>query len=109
MTKIRMNGTPNDYALVEETDLNGNNPSTRRIPIKRRLIADDEKLFGIQRLWNSTNSKFVLVKKSEYSESTSSKALTEKFLFRSLARQKSIDRSSHEGLSTKNLKLTNSS
>ena len=97
MTKIRLNGMPNDYGLVEETDLNGNNASTRRIPIKRRLLADDEKIYGIQRLWNSNNSKFVLVKKSEYFETNNNKAFTDKFLFRSLTRQKSIDRGSHEG------------
>ena len=63
MTKIRMTGMPNDYALIEETDLNVGNP-TRRIPIKRRLLVDDEKIYGIQRLWTSTNSRFVLIKKS---------------------------------------------
>ncbi|CAF0747680.1 unnamed protein product [Adineta ricciae] len=95
MTKIRMTGMPNDYGLIEETDLNTIN-TTRRIPIKRRLLADDEKIYGIQRLWTSTNSKFVLVKKVEYSETNTNKAFTDKFLFRSLARQKSIDRGSHE-------------
>ncbi|CAF1524106.1 unnamed protein product, partial [Adineta steineri] len=54
---MRMAGIPNDYGLVEEIDVNGTN---RRIPIKRRLLADDEKIYGIQRLWTSTNSKFVL-------------------------------------------------
>ncbi len=97
MTKIRMTGMPNDYGLVEETDLNVINVS-RRIPIKRRLLADDEKIYGIQRLWTSTNSKFVLVKKAEYSETNNNKAFTDKFLFRSLTRQKSIDRGSHEGI-----------
>ncbi|CAF3485478.1 unnamed protein product [Adineta steineri] len=97
MTKIRMAGMPNDYGLVEETDLNTTN-TTRRIPIKRRLLADDEKIYGIQRLWTSTNSKFVLVKKAEYSETNNNKAFTDKFLFRSLTRQKSIDRGSHEDL-----------
>jgi hypothetical protein len=96
MTKIRMTGMPNDYGLVEETDLNVMN-ATRRIPIKRRLLADDEKIYGIQRLWTSTNSKFVLVKKAEYTETNNNKAFTDKFLFRSLTRQKSIDRGSHEG------------
>ena len=96
MTKIRMTGMPNDYALVEETDTNVLN-TTRRIPIKRRLLDDDEKIYGIQRLWNTTNSKFVLVKKTEYSETNNSKAFTDKFLFRSLTRQKSIDRDSREG------------
>lgn len=91
-----MTGMPNDYGLVEETDLNTMN-NTRRVPIKRRLLADDEKIYGIQRLWTSTNSKFVLVKKIEYSETNTNKAFTDKFLFRSLARQKSIDRGSHEG------------
>lgn len=106
MTKIRMTGMPNDYGLVEETDLNGNNASTRRIPIKRRLLADDEKIYGIQRLWNSNNSKFVLVKKAEYSETTNSKAFTDKFLFRSLTRQKSVDRESHEGTSLERSMIT---
>ena len=101
MTKIRMSGTPNDYGLVEETDLNGSNATTRRIPIKRRLLADDEKIYGIQRLWNSNHSKFVLVKKTEYVETNNNKAFTDKFLFRSLTRQKSIDRGSHEGKKTK--------
>ena len=101
MTKIRMSGMPNDYGLVEETDLNGTNATTRRIPIKRRLLADDEKIYGIQRLWNSNHSKFVLVKKSEYVETNNNKAFTDKFLFRSLTRQKSIDRGSHEGKKTK--------
>jgi hypothetical protein len=96
MTKIRMTGMPNDYGLVEETDLNVTN-TTRRIPLKRRLLADDEKIYGIQRLWTSANSKFVLVKKAEYSETNNNKAFTDKFLFRSLTRQKSIDRDSHEG------------
>ena len=96
MTKIRVTGMPNDYGLIEETDLNTMN-TTRRIPIKRRLLADDEKIYGIQRLWTSANSKFVLVKKVEYSETNTNKAFTDKFLFRSLARQKSIDRGSHEG------------
>ncbi|CAF4645576.1 unnamed protein product, partial [Rotaria sp. Silwood1] len=97
MTKIRMTGMPNDYGLVEETDLNKVN-ATRRIPIKRRLLADDEKIYGIQRLWTSTNSKFVLVKKAEYTETNNNKAFTDKFLFRSIAKQKSIDRDSHEDL-----------
>ena len=92
-----MAGMPNDYGLVEETDVNGTNVPNRRIPIKRRLLADDEKIYGLQRLWNSTNSKFVLVKKAEYSETNNTKAFTDKFLFRSLTRQKSIDRESHEG------------
>jgi len=94
MRKIRMNGMPNDYGLVEETDLNGIN---RQIPIKRRLLVDDEKIYGIQRLWTSTNSKFVLVKKSEYNETNNNKSFTDKFLFRSLTRQRSIDREGHEG------------
>lgn len=92
-----MTGMPNDYGLVEETDVNGTNVPNRRTPIKRRLLADDEKIYGLQRLWNSTNSKFVLVKKAEYSETNTTKAFTDKFLFRSLTRQKSIDRESHEG------------
>ena len=96
MTKIRMTGMPNDYGLVEETDLNVNNVS-RRIPIKRRLLADDEKIYGIQRLWTSNNSKFLLIKKAEYSETNNNKTFTEKSLFRSLTRQKSIDRGSREG------------
>ncbi len=104
MRKIRMSGVPSDYGLVEETDLNGTN---RRIPIKRRLLADDEKIYGIQRLWTSTNSKFVLVKKSEYSETNNNKAFMEKFLFRSLTRQKSIDRDSHEGKLFFNKKILN--
>lgn len=81
---------PNDYALIEEIDLNGIN---RRIPIKRRLLSDDEKLYNLQRLWTSTHSKFVLVKKSEYAETNNNKA----FAFRSLTRQKSIDKDIHEG------------
>lgn len=85
MRKIRISGMPSDYALVEETESTGTN---RRILIKRRLLADDEKIYGIQRLWTSTNSKFVLIKKSDYSESNHHKALTEKFLFRSLIRPK---------------------
>ncbi len=89
-----MSGIPSDYGLVEETDLNDRN---RRIPIKRRFLADDEKIYGIQRLWTSTNSKFVLVKKSEYSETNNNNSFTDKFLFRSLTRQKSIDRDSHDG------------
>ena len=92
-----MTGTPNDYGLVEEIDLSGIN---RRIPIKRRLLADDEKIYGIQRLWTSTNSKFVLVKKSEYNEMNSSKTFTDKSVFRSITRQKSVDRESHEGKSS---------
>lgn len=92
-----MTGMPNDYGLVEETDVNGTTVPNRRTPIKRRLLADDEKIYGLQRLWNSTNSKFVLVKKAEYSETNTTKAFTDKFLFRSLTRQKSIDRESHEG------------
>lgn len=91
-----MTGMPNDYGLVEETDLNAVN-SARRIPIKRRLLLDDEKIYGIQRLWTSANSKFVLVKKAEYSETNNNKAFADKFLFRSLTRQKSIDRGSHDG------------
>ena len=94
MRKIHLSGMPSDYGLVEETDLNGKN---QRIPIKRRLLADDEKIYGIQCLWTSTNSKFVLIKKSEYIETNNTKAFTDKFLFRSLTRQKSIDRDSHEG------------
>jgi hypothetical protein len=94
MRKIRMSGMPNDYGLVEETDLNG---TIRRIPIKRRLLGDDEKIYAIQRLWTSTDSKFVLVKKSEYLETNNNKASTDKFLFLSLTRQKSIKRDSHEG------------
>ena len=89
-----MNGLPNDYGLVEETDINDTN---RRVPIKRRLLADDEKIYGIQRLWTSTNSKFVLVKKSEYTETNNNKAFTDKFLFLSLTRQKSLERDVHDG------------
>ena len=76
---------PSDYALVEETESPGGN---RRMPIKRRLLADDEKIYGIQRLWTSPNSKFILVQKSDYSEVNNHKALTDKFLFRSLIRPK---------------------
>lgn len=96
MTKVRVSGMPNDYGIVEETDLNKAN-TARRVPIKRRLLADDEKLFGIQRSWTSSNSRFVLVKRSEFSETNNNKAFSDKFLFRSIARQKSIDKSSHEG------------
>jgi hypothetical protein len=95
MRKIRMPGVPSDYGLVEEADLNGRN---RRTPIRRRLLADDEKIYGIQRLWTSTDSKFVLIRKSDYSETNSNKAFTDNFLFRSLIRQKSIDRDSHDDL-----------
>jgi hypothetical protein len=106
MTKIRMTGMPNDYGLVEETDLNGNNNNNnsvttntiRRLPIKRRLLADDEKIYGIQRLWTSNNSKFVLVKKAEFTETNSSTPFSDKFLLRSLTRQKSIDRDSREDI-----------
>ena len=94
MRKIRMTGLPNDYGLVEETDANGSN---RRATIKRRLLADDEKIYGIQRLWTSRNSKFVLVEKSEFTETNSSRAFAENSLFRSLLRQKSVDRDSREG------------
>jgi hypothetical protein len=94
MRKIHMSGMPSDYGLVEEIDLNGTN---RRTPIRRRLLADDEKIYGIQRLWTSTNSKFIIVKKSEYSEMSNNKAFIDKSLFRSLSRQKSIDRDSHDG------------
>lgn len=80
-----MPGMPSDYTLIEETESTGTN---RRTAIKRRLLADDEKIYGIQRLWTSTNSKFVLVKKSEYTEASSNKPLTDKFLFRSFVRQK---------------------
>ncbi|CAF3882933.1 unnamed protein product [Rotaria magnacalcarata] len=97
MTKIRIAGMPNDYGLIEETDLNKTNV-TRRIPIKRRLLSDDEKLYGIQSLWISTNSKFVLVKKAEYLETNNNKAFSDKFLFRSITRQKSIDQDSHEDI-----------
>ncbi|CAF1176350.1 unnamed protein product, partial [Adineta ricciae] len=93
MKKIRMNGLPNDYGLVEEIDFNDTN---RRVPIKRRLLADDEKIYGIQRLWTSTNSKFVLVKKSEYPETNNSKAFSDKFLFLSLTGQKSLERDAHD-------------
>jgi hypothetical protein len=97
MRKIRMIGTPNDYGLVEETDVNG---TIRRVPIKRRLLADEEKIYGIQRLWTSTNSKFVLVKKSEYADTNNNnKVLADKLLLRSLPRQKSLDRDLHEGKS----------
>ena len=96
MTKIRMTGVPNDYGLVEETDLNRTN-TNRRIPIKRRLLENDEKIYDIQRLWTSTNSKFVLVKKSEYSETSTNRPFTDKLFLRSLTRQKSIDHDSHEG------------
>jgi hypothetical protein len=97
MRKIRMTGVPSDYGLVEEADLNGRN---RRTPIRRRLLADDEKIYAIQRLWTSTDSKFVLIRKSDYSETNSNKAFTDNFLFRSLIRQKSIDRDSHDGNSS---------
>ena len=85
MRKIRIPGMPSDYALVEETESSGTN---RRMPVKRRLLADDEKIYGIQRLWTTTNSRFVLVKKGEYSETNNHKTLTDKFLFRSLIRPK---------------------
>ncbi|UJR13521.1 hypothetical protein I4U23_000535 [Adineta vaga] len=99
MRKIRMNGMPNDYGLVEETDLNSTN---HRESIKRRLLTDDEKIYGIQRLWTSTNSKFVLVKKSEYVEiNNNNKAFTDKFLLRSLTHQKSLERESHDDNQTK--------
>jgi hypothetical protein len=84
-----MPGVPTDYGLVEEADLNGRN---RRTPIRRRLLADDEKIYNIQRLWTSTDSKFILVRKSEYSETNLNKGF-----FRSLARQKSIDRDCRDG------------
>ncbi|CAF3718220.1 unnamed protein product [Adineta steineri] len=105
MKKMRMAGIPNDYGLVEEIDVNGTN---RRIPIKRRLLADDEKIYGIQRLWTSTNSKFVLVKKTEYTETNNNKAFTDKFLFRSLTRQKSIERELHEESQSKSRTTTTS-
>ncbi|CAF4184229.1 unnamed protein product, partial [Adineta steineri] len=105
MKKMRMAGIPNDYGLVEEIDVNGTN---RRIPIKRRLLADDEKIYGIQRLWTSTNSKFVLVKKTEYNETNNNKAFTDKFLFRSLTRQKSIERELHEESQSKSRTTTTS-
>lgn len=86
---------PNEYALIEETDLNETN---RRTPIKRRFVSDDEKVYNIQRLWTSTNSKFVLVNKSEYAENNNlNKTFTDKFLFRSLTRQKSAENEPHEG------------
>ena len=92
-----MVGLPTDYGLVEETDLSATN---RRLPVKRRLLTDEEKIYGIQRLWTSTNSKFVLVKKSDYSDlnsNASNKGFNEKFSIRALARQKSLDRDSREG------------
>lgn len=95
MRKIRMNSIPNDYALVEETNLN---EKYNRTSIKRRLIADDEKIYGIQRLWTSTNSKFILVKKSEYSEMNNNRVFADRSVFRSLTRQKSVDRDSPEGI-----------
>ena len=94
MKKIRMNGLPNDYGLVEEIDCNDTN---QRLPVKRRLLADDEKIYGIQRLWTSTNSKFVLVKKTEYPETNNSKAFSDKFLFLSLTGQKALERDAHDG------------
>ncbi|CAF4149023.1 unnamed protein product, partial [Didymodactylos carnosus] len=105
MTKTRsMPGLPQDYGLIEETDLNANaklttNNPTRRIPLKRRLLNDDEKIYGIQRLWNSGHSRFVLCKKTEYSaETNNNRPFTDKFLMRSLTRQKSMDCDSHEDL-----------
>lgn len=80
-----MAGMPSDYALMEETETTGSN---RRTTTKRRILADDEKVYGIQRLWTSTNSKFVLVKKSECTEGNPNKTLTDKFLFRSFVRPK---------------------
>lgn len=96
-----MSGLSQDYGLVEETDLSATN---RRLPTKRRLLTDEEKIYGIQRLWTSTNSKFVLVKKSEYAEPnnnpSTTKAFPDKFNLRALTRQKSVDRDSREGQST---------
>ena len=95
MRKLRMNGNPNDFGLIEEIDLSGKN---QHLSLKRRLLNDDEKVYGIQQLWTSTNSKLILVKKSEYSDiqNTNTKSFTDKFLFRSLIRQKSIDKDSRE-------------
>ncbi|CAF0723640.1 unnamed protein product, partial [Didymodactylos carnosus] len=105
MTKTRsMPGLPQDYGLIEETDLNistkpTTNNATRRIPLKRRLLNDDEKIYDIQRLWNSGHSKFVLCKKVEYSaETNNNRPFTDKFLMRSLTRQKTMDCDSHEDL-----------
>jgi len=68
------------------------------MPIKRRLVSDDEKVYNVQRLWTSTNSKFILVNKSEYSENNNlNKAFADKFLFRSLSRQKSTENEAHDG------------
>ena len=94
MRKIHMPGVPNDYGLIEEADLNGRN---RRTPIRRRLLADEEKVYNIQRLWTSSDSKFILVRKSEYLETNTNKAFTDNFLFRTLARQRSLDRDSRDG------------
>ncbi|CAF4966494.1 unnamed protein product, partial [Rotaria sp. Silwood1] len=102
MRKIRMNGISTDYGLVEETNLKERN---RRFEIKRRLISDDEKIYGIQRLWTSTNSKFILVKKSEYTQMNNNN--NDKSLFRSLTRQKSIDRDSHEDLHQSKSRINN--
>lgn len=66
------------------------------MPLKHRLLTDDEKVYETQRLWTSTNSKFILVKKSEYSENNNYKVFKGKSLFRSTIRQ-SIDRDSSDG------------
>ncbi|CAF5032345.1 unnamed protein product, partial [Rotaria sp. Silwood1] len=66
---------------------------------------DDEKIYGIQRLWTSTNSKFILVKKSEYTQMNNNN--NDKSLFRSLTRQKSIDRDSHEDLHQSKSRINN--
>lgn len=112
MTKIRINGLPNDYGIVEETGQNVNPSSSRRMTAKRRLLADDENVYEVQRLWNGPTSKFVLVKKNEFVEmnnnNANNKPLTDKFLFRSLARQKSIDHTSQEGKSTSKCKTSSS-
>lgn len=66
------------------------------MPLKHRLLTDDEKVYETQRLWTSTNSKFILVKKSEYSENNNYKVFKGKSLFRSTIRQ-SIDQDSSDG------------
>ncbi|CAF4098033.1 unnamed protein product, partial [Rotaria sordida] len=90
MRKIYLNGVSNDYGLVEEINLNEINS---RIPIKRRLINDQENLYEIQRLWTSTNSKFILVKKCQYSKINNKKSF-----FRSLNKQISIDQDLHQDI-----------
>ncbi|CAF4743239.1 unnamed protein product, partial [Rotaria sp. Silwood2] len=96
MRKIRMIGViSNDYGLVEEINLNERN---YRFEIKRRLISDDENIYEIQRSWTSTNSKFILIKKSEYIETNNNKQFNDNSLYRSINRQISIDQDSHQDI-----------